>query len=70
MIKLIIFVLYLAYGYMCFKKGVDAYGGKNEYLTAQNVSEAQYYTIGLFIMLIWPILTIKAIITKIKENER
>lgn len=66
MIKLLFIIIYFLYGYICFKSGVDAFGGKEKFLETRGMGNWEYFLMAILIMLFWPILSIKVIIRKIR----
>ena len=69
MIKLIIIIVYFLFGYICFKNGIDAFGGRDAYLMATKASLKDYYIMGIILTVFWPIFTIMYLIRKFKEKE-
>lgn len=69
MIKILIIIFYFLCGYICFKNGIDAYGGKDAYLSATSSKIKDYYMVCIVITLLWPFLTIKYIMKKVREHD-
>lgn len=61
--KVLLIAIYFLFGYWMFQKGVEAYGGKEEYMKIVE-SDTRYYLALFLVITFWPLLIIRGLIRR------